>query len=109
MYNVFVLKIRRPPRSTLFPYTTLFRSRAVPRRSPRRSRPRRRAGRGPAEGQAELLGGGEGAHRVQIGEGGRKSTSLKSSHAKISYSAFCLTKQLSLLSTGRSTLSSPRT
>src|SRR2546421_8088739 len=41
----FFLMIRRPPRSTLFPYTTLFRSRrGVPRRCPPRTRPRARAG-----------------------------------------------------------------
>src|SRR3712207_8044677 len=76
----FFLMIRRPPRSTLFPYTTLFRSRLahllqqqrpdlVPGRGARRQRPR--------------------------GRQDRKSTRLNSSHANISYAVFCLKKKLS--------------
>src|SRR5258705_8056776 len=78
--------IRRPPRSTLFPYTTLFRSLPrVPRRAlrladpPRHLPPRRRRrehGRRVRE-----------AHRV------RKSTRLNSSHLGISYAVFCLKKK----------------
>src|SRR3712207_8601656 len=98
--------IRRPPRSTLFPYTTLFRSRA-----------------GGADDRHPLvdLGGDEGAralrvhagHRLvadlaQLGgdllapqrhldllveEADRKSTRLNSSHANISYAVFCLKKK----------------
>src|SRR5437867_8045566 len=65
--------IRRPPRSTLFPYTTLFRSlRAV-----RRGRPNRLAG-----------GTHPGPPRVD-----RKSTRLNSSHRTISYAVFCLKKK----------------
>src|SRR5215510_8138305 len=73
----FFLMIRRPPRSTLFPYTTLFRSGAVhaPRggeaRDPRQSRGRTRK-----------------ARRVD-----RKSTRLNSSHVAISYAVFCLKKK----------------
>src|SRR3712207_8110289 len=93
----FFLMIRRPPRSTLFPYTTLFRS-------------ERRDG--------HLLGGGGGVG-VRAGEGSdaaagedveaavaaafgpfvvllgqdRKSTRLNSSHANISYAVFCLKKK----------------
>src|SRR6266542_4636171 len=70
--SFFFLMIRRPPRSTLFPYTTLFRSRRDrrrvphPRRAPAlRRRPRR----------------------------DRKSTRLNSSHGSISYAAFCLKKK----------------
>src|SRR3712207_6939205 len=89
--------IRRPPRSTLFPYTTLFRSRGggarqrdqhlLPDGACRRAEPRR------------LL-------RQQVGDGGldegdgggprpldRKSTRLNSSHANISYAVFCLKKK----------------
>src|SRR2546430_12464023 len=75
---VFFLMIRRPPRSTLFPYTTLFRSAA----------------------------GGVGRHLVEedVGAGGgqlgiaganidRKSTRLNSSHSQISYAVFCLKKK----------------
>src|SRR3712207_7571227 len=86
----FFLRIRRPPRSTLFPYTTLFRS-----------------------GRGVLLGGGvqqgpdaqaerEDRHdppddppRATTAHGGldRKSTRLNSSHANISYAVFCLKKK----------------
>src|SRR5215204_6873500 len=69
--SFFFLMIRRPPRSTLFPYTTLF-------RSPRRRR------RLPCAGHRR---GGR-AHR-----GDRKSTRLNSSHTVISYAVFCLKKK----------------
>src|SRR2546422_5619797 len=74
--------IRRPPRSTLFPYTTLFRSQAAA------ARPHSR--RGP--GGRDL----DGAKRVRgSGAGGadRKSTRLNSSHGYISYAVFCLKKK----------------
>src|SRR5436309_7474510 len=75
----FFFLIRRPPRSTLFPYTTLFRSRARLRSGPdprgRTALPRRRA--------ADL------AARARD----RKSTRLNSSHVKISYAVFCLKKK----------------
>src|SRR3712207_8050524 len=94
MSSIFFLMIRRPPRSTLFPYTTLFRSlghlveRVRPpgderraeegvkehREQHRRRRLRRRARRQPDEVD-------------------RKSTRLNSSHANISYAVFCLKKQ----------------
>src|SRR5438445_1897410 len=73
--------LRPPPRSTLFPYTTLFRS-AEPvrvRRRPRRVHRRR-----------------EDRSRLRVGrarEGDRKSTRLNSSHANISYAVFCLKKK----------------
>src|SRR3712207_8429755 len=101
--------IRRPPRSTLFPYTTLFRS----------ARPHLRAreghgGRRPAaadrlvEHEQPVDGAG---HRVRrqrrvggrhpaagggLGDEDRKSTRLNSSHANISYAVFCLKKKKSL-------------
>src|SRR6266487_5861883 len=65
----FFLMIRRPPRSTLFPYTTLFRSR--PDSPHRPARP----------------GAGRGAQ-----DRDRKSTRLNSSHPSISYAVFCLKK-----------------
>src|SRR3712207_7956190 len=82
--------IRRPPRSTLFPYTTLFRS--APRRAERQpDRGGLREGvRGPA-----VLGRGAapvGLHGEQPGRD-RKSTRLNSSHANISYAVFCLEKK----------------
>src|SRR6266516_7330179 len=69
---IFFLMIRRPPRSTLFPYTTLFRS-------------RQRGGpwspSGPGEGDGPRRGGD------------RKSTRLNSSHRTISYAVFCVKKK----------------
>src|SRR5690349_24030763 len=86
--------IQRPPRSTLFPYTTLFRSRA--------EQPRARDA-GAADGAAAGAGGGGGAavHRARgrLGDvpagrrGDRKSTRLNSSHVEISYAVFCLKKK----------------
>src|SRR3712207_8262803 len=97
LVEVFFLRKRRPPRSTLLPYTTLFRSRrdrdlgldvVAPRVraatpdtgvvAPARPRPPggpRRPGRRP---------------------GDRKSTRLNSSHANISYAVFCLKKQIAI-------------
>src|SRR5438309_4808108 len=78
--------IRRPPRSTLFPYTTLFRS--VVRRffTPRRPARTRR----PATDHS-------GSHARRPAErsvaGDRKSTRLNSSHSSISYAVFCLKKK----------------
>src|SRR6266853_4857254 len=73
----FFLMIRRPPRSTLFPYTTLFRSaRAqLPRRQPERQTQS-------ASGVARHRAGAD-----------RKSTRLNSSHSQISYAVFCLKKK----------------
>src|SRR3712207_8625691 len=85
--------IRRPPRSTLFPYTTLFRSRDG--RDPGREGARggdgdrRRARRGAGGGRARG-GGGRGAGRRG---GDRKSTRLNSRHAQISYAGFCFEKK----------------
>src|SRR5438876_2865561 len=70
--------IRRPPRSTLFPYTTLFRS----PRAGRRGRPPPRAGGIAGRGQPRRVPGGD-----------RKSTRLNSSHPSISYAVFCLKKK----------------
>src|SRR5438034_8233693 len=77
----FFLLIRRPPRSTLFPYTTLFRSRS-PRASGARPRP------GPSTRRP--LRAGRGATRAARD---RKSTRLNSSHTVISYAVFCLKKK----------------
>src|SRR5258707_7222666 len=81
--------IRRPPRSTLFPYTTLFRSRhlgaALDRPVPR-------------------------AAAAQIGrspEADRKSTRLNSSHANISYAVFCLKKKDAIFVAGDVQLRGP--
>src|SRR5688572_31278039 len=72
--------IRRPPRSTLFPYTTLFRSivrTVTERRIPGRQRPK-----------TALFGG-----KVVTEHEDRKSTRLNSSHSQISYAVFCLKKK----------------
>src|SRR2546428_5578537 len=71
--------IRRPPRSTLFPYTTLFRSREM-HAFARRHRER---------GAARI------ADLAILDSGDRKSTRLNSSHDQISYAVFCLKKKKS--------------
>src|SRR3712207_8871159 len=99
----FFLMIRRPPRSTLFPYTTLFRSIGGglhPRRHPLpRSRPRPGAQADPQEGGA--LGRQDRypqRHRADRRRPrDRKSTRLNSSHANISYAVFCLKKKKKLI------------
>src|SRR6266853_4503373 len=70
LFFFFFLMIRRPPRSTLFPYTTLFRSRDHDACDARDDR------------------GGDGRGRRD-----RKSTRLNSSHSQISYAVFCLKKK----------------
>src|SRR3712207_6892624 len=84
--------IRRPPRSTLFPYTTLFRSAGALELAPR---PRHRGvDVRPAGGPVEehLVEDAEAARPVRC-RGDRKSTRLNSSHANISYAVFCLKKK----------------
>src|SRR5258705_2944895 len=87
-YFFFFLMIRRPPRSTLFPYTTLFRSPMNKRR----------------QGQdnwymldfatrKKLMGGHARVGRKFAGRVDRKSTRLNSSHLGISYAVFCLKKK----------------
>src|SRR3712207_6993450 len=97
---IFFLMVRRPPRSTLFPYTTLFRSRcdhggppalepgalAPHERRPGVLRPVARAVAAPVEvpvGPRPSRG---------LADRDRKSTRLNSSHANISYAVFCLKK-----------------
>src|SRR5258705_4715148 len=95
----FFLMIRRPPRSTLFPYTTLFRSRAF-------------NGDGLCRGRPVVVDDEHVRalltlhHRrtrhhdgvVQRRDGDRKSTRLNSSHLGISYAVFCLKKKISCIS-----------
>src|SRR5260221_14695066 len=71
----FFLMIRRPPRSTLFPYTTLFRSPDSPCMTSTSCEPRTRV------------------HLIGTGARDRKSTRLNSSHTVISYAVFCLKKK----------------
>src|SRR3712207_7934435 len=85
--------IRRPPRSTLLPYTTLFRShqRAVEVDGP--VPPRFPQQRDQALALAERVAADDvGPFREQL-HGDRKSTRLNSSHANISYAVFCLKKK----------------
>src|SRR5690349_22537368 len=97
--------LRRPPRSTLFPYTTLFRS--PPRR--RRLRAGRgnrapRVDRGPTRNAADAAAVSRRVRAVRQADGDqqrrdavrsrdRKSTRLNSSHVEISYAVFCLKKK----------------
>src|SRR5256885_7678163 len=76
--------IRRPPRSTLFPYTTLFRSRKVWKRA-------RRAQKDGSGARKERKGAP--ARRRAKRRADRKSTRLNSSHLVISYAVFCLKKK----------------
>src|SRR5690606_41296688 len=87
--SVFLFITRRPPSSTLFPYTTLFRSGAGVRsghgdrgRGVRGVRPPRQPFRAGAAARPPPAGGED-----------RKSTRLNSSHVKISYAVFCLKKK----------------
>src|SRR6266566_6452543 len=79
----FFLMIRRPPRSTLFPYTTLFRS--------------------PCERNGHEYADGAAPHRSRpaqnLPQGDRKSTRLNSSHLVISYAVFCLKKKIEGIAT----------
>src|SRR5690242_21034233 len=72
--------MRQPPRSTLFPYTTLFRSRREPRQ-------------GPVASRAGAVSRREGGDPRQD----RKSTRLNSSHMSISYAVFCLKKKIQVV------------
>src|SRR3712207_7959587 len=101
--------IRRPPRSTLFPYTTLFRSvcgptarlriGGPPRLRTQRAQERRRMERPGSHlevvrllDDAALIGPVPMQCKDQLLQGDRKSTRLNSSHANISYAVFCLKK-----------------
>src|SRR6202521_6360162 len=87
----FFLMIRRPQRSTLFPYTTLFRSLFSRTSAPDARGTRRRRGN---VGTAEL---------------DRKSTRLNSSHLRISYAVFCFKKKLSSMITTKQYVIVPAT
>src|SRR3712207_9444206 len=88
----FFLMIRRPPRSTLFPYTTLFRSARASTVAAALAEARR--------GEPDVilldrrLPDGDGTALIpEFVRGDRKSTRLNSSHANISYAVFCLKKK----------------
>src|SRR5690606_40125319 len=94
MLLLFCLMIRRPPRSTLFPYTTLFRSDRV-----HEGLGTRRAARRVDVDRHDLVDAlhervvVEHAARRRAHAQDRKSTRLNSSHVKISYAVFCLKKK----------------
>src|SRR3989475_8798722 len=78
--------IRRPPRSTLFPYTTLFRSVAAGKRALEEF--------GAGTGSVRFICGTFTIHReLESALADRKSTRLNSSHSQISYAVFCLKKK----------------
>src|SRR5436305_12050459 len=92
LHLCFFLLIRRPPRSTLFPYTTLFRSRQVLElelvgvvAAGRPDHPRQL-------GDRQLTRGGD-VEVLVLARRDRKSTRLNSSHVRISYAVFCLKKK----------------
>src|SRR5438874_8128884 len=80
-FYFFFLLIRRPPRSTLFPYTTLFRS------------PGGLSGSGPRPECLRRYRSGASGCLSRPRPGDRKSTRLNSSHVEISYAVFCLKKK----------------
>src|SRR2546430_12727200 len=84
--------IRRPPRSTLFPYTTLFRSIGFPRTARPGGGNWRTRWRNGARGRRERTTGRCDEAGVG-GRGDRKSTRLNSSHSQISYGVLCLEKK----------------
>src|SRR2546422_1281944 len=81
LFSFFFLMIRRPPRSTLFPYTTLFRSGASP------------AARRTASANESRTGACAASGAAPSAARDRKSTRLNSSHGYISYAVFCLKKK----------------
>src|SRR3712207_8393597 len=94
--------IRRPPRSTLFPYTTLFRSVTPVDRRDRRVGRRCRAGARAEPGDEDAVEAAAAElkrllvprrREVDLEVEDRKSTRLNSSHANISYAVFCLKKK----------------
>src|SRR3712207_7624859 len=91
--------IRRPPRSTLFPYTTLFRSVPGPVagvdllvRAQEQDRERQVVVEG-EQVQVQFVDARQPDADEPVGEADRKSTRLNSSHANISYAVFCLKKK----------------
>src|SRR2546422_7611013 len=94
---LFFLMIRRPPRSTLFPYTTLFRSQLAPRKLKLFLTCKLRSEENP--GSYRVDAAATLAQKLGIdpvGARDRKSTRLNSSHGYISYAVFCLKKKKQL-------------
>src|SRR2546422_4381850 len=93
--------IRRPPRSTLFPYTTLFRSRTYGAGSDCSLR------RSASDSQIEPIGVALPLDAADVDSQDRKSTRLNSSHGYISYAVFCLKKKKILIRYTESLLQVP--
>src|SRR5437899_10251659 len=93
--------IRRPPTSTLFPYTTLFRSTA------RDVVELIEAARARFDGFLEGHGVGAVGGHTYPGAGDRKSTRLNSSHLGISYAVFCLKKKKALINGAHESVATP--
>src|SRR5690348_17463220 len=103
-HSLFLLMLRRPPRPTLFPYTTLFRSHGLDELAGEGAAARRFLAQplGEPGRDGRVVGGGAGvgaagealAQRERCGD--RKSTRLNSSHPSISYAVFCLKKKTTL-------------
>src|SRR5689334_23784692 len=98
MLLFFFLMLPRPPRSTLFPYTTLFRSlgiRTIATNAQLRSLPRREHHQAHDTFAVYLLAffGNPNFRTMPAGNADRKSTRLNSSHSSISYAVFCLKKK----------------
>src|SRR3989442_11091347 len=100
MFFFFFLMIRRPPRSTLFPYTTLFRSPIGKRAEPEERVGEERDGK---EIESVVKRSRREQHSNQTTDGclirillDRKSTRLNSSHVRISYAVFCLKKKTAI-------------
>src|SRR5256885_12451164 len=100
VFVFFFLMIRRPPRSTLFPYTTLFRSIGIEAAHVARADEALARGVEPFGlarlGRLAVIAGhhaGRMAHDLAIRARDRKSTRLNSSHLVISYAVFCLKKK----------------
>src|SRR5439155_25524767 len=89
--HLFFLMTRRPPRSTLFPYTTLFRSARARSRGAARRRERAPLSRRPWDLRVRQPGNNPSSDR--------KSTRLNSSHVAISYAVFCLKKKKNSIKT----------
>src|SRR3712207_7756638 len=98
--------IRRPPRSTLFPYTTLFRS-AIGGFSPTVRLVTLLSEDAPVREMQTRVGGSPDGERFAGATPDRKSTRLNSSHANISYAVFCLKKKKRAYQSERSRDSTP--
>src|SRR5207248_11560077 len=98
LLSFFLLMIRPPPRSTLFPYTTLFRSRTRPRAAAHSTYAPRSSKNGSArvlqrDRRPHSIAARIRCHGAPVAFGDRKSTRLNSSHRTISYAVFCLKKK----------------